>query len=61
MSHRLQARGPWGDGVIDTFEDCEPGNLGGWTCDDLVYTGGTGRRDAEYCELDDARSHEGDF
>ena len=55
-------RSSCGDGVIDTFEDCEGSNLDGQTCQTLGYARGTLRCDPDYCFFDDARcDDEGDF
>ncbi|MBS3163367.1 hypothetical protein J4427_01630 [Candidatus Woesearchaeota archaeon] len=38
----VQAEGPCGDGVVDTGEDCDSGNLNGWSCSDFDnYDSGT--------------------
>ena len=50
-----------GDKVIDTFEDCEGRDLGGYNCAELGYDGGTLRCYDEYCEFNDESCDEGDF
>ena len=41
-----------GNGVIDDGEQCDGGNLGGFTCVDLGYTGGTLACDPVTCTYD---------
>ncbi len=53
-------RADCGDGVIDSFEDCEGRDLQGETCETFGYDGGTLRCDEE-CEFDDERCTEEDF
>ena len=41
-----------GNGTIDDGEQCDGGNLGGFTCSDLGYTGGTLACDVVTCTYD---------
>jgi hypothetical protein len=41
-----------GNGVIDDGEQCDGGNLGGFTCVDLGYSGGTLGCDPVTCTYD---------
>jgi hypothetical protein len=47
-----------GDGIIDSFEDCEGSDLGGESCVSLGYSGGSLKCDPTYCEFDDLRCKE---
>src|SRR6266403_122322 len=46
-----------GDGVVDSYEDCEGHNLDGETCVSLGYTGGTLSCDSD-CQFDDQRCND---
>jgi hypothetical protein len=41
-----------GNGTIDDGEDCDSGDLDGWTCEDEGFDGGTLACDDENCEFD---------
>lgn len=44
--------GACGNGVIDDGEQCDGGNLGGFSCSDLGYSGGTLACDPVTCTYD---------